>query len=306
MLNTLPAWLRVMIDTHAADPAAGLTPEEARRIDWKRCVPFLIMHLGCLAAIWTGVSWFAGALCLGLYLVRMVGITAFYHRYFSHRTFKTSRLVQFLMAVIGNSSAQRGPLWWAAHHRHHHRHSDEQADAHSPVQDGFLWSHCGWFLSRAHFRTELDRVGDLSKYPELMFLDRFDWLMPVLLAGSCALAGWLVPASWGTSALQCLVWGFCISTVATAHATFTINSLAHVWGSRPYPTSDQSRNNFWLALITMGEGWHNNHHRYQAAAQQGFRWWQVDVSFYVLWTMERLRLIREMKRVPAAIVAEVR
>jgi stearoyl-CoA desaturase (delta-9 desaturase) len=295
-----------IFDTHAADPAVGLTPEQANRIDVMRILPFIAIHLGCLAVIWVGFSWFGLALAVGLYIIRMVGITAFYHRYFSHRSFKSGRVVQFAMAVVGNSAVQRGPLWWAAHHRHHHRHSDEEVDAHSPMQHGFFWSHCGWFLSRANFKTHLDRVKDLSKFPELVFLDRFDWMVPVLLLSACLLAGWMAPASWGTSPLQALIWGFCISTVATAHCTFFINSLAHVWGNRDYATTDTSRNNFILAILTMGEGWHNNHHHYQSSARQGFRWWQVDVSYYVLWTMARLGLVSDLRPVPEAVLNEAR
>ncbi len=286
-------------DTHADD---GGVPSE--RIDWLRAAPFVGMHLACLGVIWVGVSWFAVATAAALYALRMFAITGFYHRYFSHKAFRTSRPVQFLFALIGATSVQRGPLWWAAHHRHHHRHSDREHDPHSPLQRGFLWSHMGWFLSERGFRTDLQAVPDLQRYPELRWLDRFDIALPVLLAwGLFALGGWLEQAAptLGTSAGQLLVWGFFISTVALFHATVSINSLAHRFGSRRFDTRDNSRNNGWLALITFGEGWHNNHHHFPGSARQGFRWWEIDLTYYGLRLLAALGLIRDLKPVPAGL-----
>ena len=272
-----------------------------RSIDWLRAVPFLGMHLACLGVIWVGWSPFAIGTALLLYLVRMFAITGFYHRYFSHRTFRTSRPLQFVFAVIGASSVQRGPLWWAAHHRHHHVHSDEPDDSHSPSQDGFWWSHTGWFLSRMNFPTRKNRIRDFSRYPELVFLDRFDMLVPFLLALSLLLLGMLleqVAPQLGVTGGQLLIWGFFISTVVLYHATFSINSLAHAFGRRRYETRDDSRNNFWLALITLGEGWHNNHHHYPASARQGFFWWEVDLTYYGLKLMESIGLVWDLRGVP--------
>ena len=298
----LAAALRRWIDSGGEAPAGA--GAEARGVDWLRVLPFVLVHAGCLGAFWTGVSGTAIAVAAGLFALRMFAITAFYHRYFSHRAFKTSRAVQFAFALIGASAVQRGPLWWAAHHRHHHSRADRPDDCHSPGEHGFLWSHMGWFLARQNFATRTALVPDLARYPELRWLDRFDAVVPLALAVALFAAGsWLERAAPGlaTSGWQMLVWGFCISTVVLWHATFTINSLAHRFGSRRYATRDESRNNAWLALLTLGEGWHNNHHRYPAAARQGFYWWEIDVSWYLLRLLAAIGVVRELRPVPLAI-----
>ena len=274
------------------------------RIDWLRVVPFVGMHLMCLGVIWVGFSWFALWTALALYALRMFAITGFYHRYFSHKAFKTSRPMQFVFALIGATSVQRGPLWWAAHHRNHHRHSDQPEDFHSPVQRGFWWSHIGWFLTPRGFATDWSTIKDLTRYPELRLIDRFDTLLPIALAwGLFALGGYLERAhpELGTSAGQLLIWGFFISTVVLFHGTVTINSLAHKFGKRRFETRDNSRNNVWLALITFGEGWHNNHHHFPGSARQGFRWWEIDLTYYLLRLMSWLGLVWELKPVPVAL-----
>ncbi len=298
MLKAVARWF----DSGAGErPAAGSRPDG---IDWARILPFLGMHLACLAVLWVGVSAVAVATAIALYFLRMFAITGFYHRYFSHRTFKASRPVQFAFAVLGASAVQRGPIWWAAHHRHHHAHSDKPTDVHSPRQRGFLWSHMGWFLSRGHFAPDLSRVRDLLRFPELRWLDRFDILVPVTLAAALvafgSYLGHAVP-ELGTSGPQMLVWGFFISTVACYHGTYTINSLCHVWGRRRYETGDESRNNWLLALITLGEGWHNNHHRYPMSTRQGFYWWEIDITYYLLRSLAALGVIRDLKPVPREI-----
>jgi stearoyl-CoA desaturase (Delta-9 desaturase) len=242
-----------------------------------------------------------------LYVIRMFAITGFYHRYFSHRTFKTSRFVQFIFAAVGNSSIQRGPLWWAATHRHHHRHSDTDEDAHSPVTKGFWWSHIGWMTSSRNFPTNYSDIKDFAKYPELVFLNRFDLIVPAVMGFALYGLGALLEAffpTWGVTGWQMFVWGFFISTTVLLHATLFINSLAHVWGKRDYDTTDDSRNNLWLALITLGEGWHNNHHRYMASARQGFHWWQIDITYYGLKALSLLGIIWDLKPVPASIYTE--
>ncbi len=281
----------------------------SERIDWLRVLPFIGMHVACIGVFWVGVSWFAIAVAVMLYAVRMFAITGFYHRYFSHKAFRTSRPVQFLFALIGAASVQRGPLWWASHHRNHHRHSDTEQDFHSPVQRGFLWSHMGWFLTPRGFRTDWQTIPDLRKFPELRWLDRFDLLVPVLLAvGLYLLGGWLETAApqLGTSAGQLLFWGFFVSTVVLFHVTVTINSLAHRFGSRRYETNDNSRNNWLLALLTLGEGWHNNHHHFPGSARQGFRWWEVDATYYALRLMALAGLVWDLKPVPPALKRAVR
>jgi stearoyl-CoA desaturase (delta-9 desaturase) len=264
------------------------------------------MHLACLAVLVVGWSPVALAVAAALFLVRMFAITAFYHRYFSHRAFRASRPVQFLMAVLGSSAVQRGPLWWAAHHRKHHRHSDEREDVHSPVQHGLLWSHVGWFTTRGNHATDLSVVPDLARFRELRLLDRFDTLVPVALAALLYATGaWLQGAApeLGTSGPQLLVWGFFVSTVCLFHGTFTINSLAHRFGTRRYETPDDSRNNVWLALLTLGEGWHNNHHYYPYSARQGFRWWELDLSYWALRALSALGVISHLRPVPADVIA---
>jgi stearoyl-CoA desaturase (Delta-9 desaturase) len=272
-------------------------------IDWVRILPFIGLHLACLAVFVVGVSTTAVLVFLASYLLRMFAITAFYHRYFSHRTFRTSRGLQFLFALLGATATQRGPLWWAAHHRQHHRHADGPEDPHSPRR-GFWWSHVGWFLSRRHFATDLEQVPDLACYPELRWLDRFDLLVPVLYAAAlfglgAALERWA--PGLGTNGWQLLVWGYFLATVVLIHVTLTINSLAHVWGSRRYATRDDSRNNWFLALLTLGEGWHNNHHHFPGSARQGFYWWEIDLSYYMLWLMSRFGLVKGLKPVPERI-----
>ena len=205
---------------------------------------------------------------------------------------------------MGASAVQRGPLWWASHHRHHHINSDKIEDAHSPVKHGFLWSHLGWFLSNDHFATQTERVKDLAKFIELRLLDRFDVIIPTLLAISIySLGMWLEDyyPSFNTNGLQLLVWGFSISTVFLYHATFTVNSLAHIWGKRRYATTDHSRNNVWIALFTLGEGWHNNHHHYPGSARQGFYWWEIDFTYYGLKLLSACGLIWDLRTVPIGI-----
>lgn len=271
------------------------------KIEFIRVLPFVLLHIGCLGVLWCGGSWTAVAVAALLYLVRMFAITGFYHRYFSHRTFHTSRLAQFFFAVLGATAVQRGPLWWSYQHRHHHRHSDEDEDVHSPTIRGFWWSHVGWITSGRNFPTDYAYVRDLEKYPELVFLNRFDWLVPALFALALFAIGHLLRLylpSLGVTSWQLLVWGFFISTTVLFHATSSINSLAHLLGRRRYATADNSRNSFILALITLGEGWHNNHHRYMSAVRQGFYWWEIDISYYVLKGLSWTGLIWDLKPVP--------
>jgi stearoyl-CoA desaturase (Delta-9 desaturase) len=290
----------------ASERAAGA---DGDRIDWLRTAPFIAVHVACLAVFWVGVSSLALQIAIGLYVLRMFAITAFYHRYFAHRTFRTSRAVQFAFACIGASSVQRGPLWWAAHHRNHHINADTAADPHSPQVHGFVWSHMGWFLTTNGFRTDWKRIPDLARYPELRWLDRFDILVPVVLATGLFLIGvcikHLAPHT-GVSGGQLLVWGFFVSTVVLFHATVTINSLAHRFGTRRFDTRDDSRNNFWLALLTFGEGWHNNHHFCPGSVRQGFRWWELDLTYYGLRLLELLGLVYGLKAVPAHVMVRAR
>jgi len=286
------------------DAVACAEDARAERIDWLRVIPFIGLHLACAGVIWVGVSATALIVAAALYALRMFALTGFYHRYFSHKAFKTSRVVQFLFAAIGAMCVQRGPLWWAAHHRNHHRHADTPADLHSPLQRGFWWSHMGWFLTPRGFRTDWEAIPDLRRYAELRWLDRFDIAVPVLLAvGLFFLGRWFEHAypQLHTSGAQLLIWGFFVSTVLLFHATVTINSLAHRFGTRRYDTADNSRNNWLLALITFGEGWHNNHHHFPGAARQGFRWWEFDLTYYVLRALAACGLVWDLKAAPAGL-----
>ncbi len=259
---------------------------------WRENVPFWGVHVAAvLGAVWVGWSWTAVAWLLGGYLVRMFAITAGYHRYFSHRAYKTSRWFQFVLALLALSAAQQGPLWWAAHHRNHHKHSDEPLDIHSPRQRGFWWSHMFWILSSRYTTTDIDRIRDFSKYPELRFMNRFDVTFAIAW-------GFALYAIGGTTAL---VWGHFVAIVLAWHLTFCINSLAHVWGRRRYATTDDSRNNALLAVLTLGEGWHNNHHYYQRSARQGFYWWEIDISYYILKVLEVMRIVRDVEGVPGHV-----
>jgi len=248
--------------------------------------------LGVSGVFFTGITIQAGVCCLLLYAVRMFGVTAGYHRYFSHRAFKTSRVGQFLLAFLAQSSSQRGVLWWAAHHRIHHKHADTPADVHSPVREGFWYAHVGWVACKHTSGTHFDKVRDLAKYPELRWLDHYWYLPPVLLG-----IGVYLTVGWSGFCL-----GFLLSTVLLWHGTFSINSIAHLFGSRRYATPDDSRNSLLLALITFGEGWHNNHHHYMSSARQGFLWWEIDITYYILRGLAGVGLVWDLREPPAQIV----
>ena len=261
----------------------------ARRLRLSSVAGFLLVHLAALGVFAVGFSWTGVALCLASYYLRMFAITAGFHRYFSHRTYRLARLPQFLLAFLGQTSAQKGVLWWASNHRHHHKYSDRPEDIHSPLQGGFWWAHMGWILSPDHERTDLSRVPDLAKYPELRWLDRHQFLPTILYAVALSFA--FGPVG--------LFYGYFLSTVFLWHGTFSVNSVMHVFGRRAFATTDDSRNSFLVAVITMGEGWHNNHHWAPGSAAQGFRWWQVDGSYYLLWLAERAGVVRGLHRPPA-------
>lgn len=245
------------------------------------------IHASCLLAFVTGVSTWSLALCVGLFFLRMFGITGGYHRYFAHRGYRTGRVFQFVLAVLGCLAVQKGPLWWAAGHRRHHRFSDQEGDMHSP-RDGFWWSHQAWIFDGKWDDTEIDSIRDFAKYPELVWLNQWHIVPPALLA----------IALFALGGLEALVWGFAISTTLLWHSTYSINSLAHRWGSQRYETGDDSRNNLWLALLTLGEGWHNNHHHYMASARNGFFWWEIDVTYYTLCLFEKLGLVSHLRLPP--------
>jgi stearoyl-CoA desaturase (delta-9 desaturase) len=269
--------------------------------------PIFLMHVLALGAAFTGFSWTALAALLFTYLVRVFALTAGFHRYFSHRSFKTSRVFQFVLAWVGTSSAQLGPMWWAANHRHHHQHSDQPEDIHSPVIRDAFWAHIGWVLCRAYGEIQHDRVRDLSKYPELRFIDRFHVLpvasLIVLLFITGAVLNSYFP-SLGTSGMQLVMWGFFVSTILVYHVTFLVNSATHIVGKKRFVTNDESRNSWWVALLTFGEGWHNNHHRWPLSARQGMYWWEFDLSYYVLRALAGVGLVWDLKVYPKKLYDE--
>jgi stearoyl-CoA desaturase (delta-9 desaturase) len=270
---------------------AGKRPRAGEGTDWVSGLPFVLLHLSPIAIVATGFTLGDAFLAAGLYVGRMFFITAGYHRYFSHRSYRLSRPVQFLMALGGITAAQKGPLWWAGHHRRHHRYADTDRDVHSP-NDGMWWSHAGWILSRRHKATNIDAVPDLAKFPELRALDRFQVLGPWAVGVVCFfVAGWAG------------VVAFCLSTLLLWHATFSVNSVAHRLGSRRYATPDTSRNCWPVAILTLGEGWHNNHHHYPPAARQAHRWWEVDPTWYALRILAALGVARELRLPPARALA---
>ena len=286
-----------------------LTENKIKTSDLLRCMPYWLVYLGALLPFWVGWSKEALIVCFLSYMARMFAITGFYHRYFSHKTFKTSRITQFLFALLGASAGQRGPLWWAAHHRRHHKTADKPSDPHSPVQHTFLWSHLLWFVSYKNFPTIKKNVPDLSRYPELRFLDRYDLLVPVIYGAALFIAGTFFQNPHGNSmhnGILFLVWGFFVSTFFLHQSTFLVNSLAHLYGKKAFKTKDNSRNNLFVALLTLGEGWHNNHHFYPSSSRQGFLWWQVDITYYLLLLMEKMGLIWQLSPVPVRIKQQAR
>ena len=269
--------------------------ETSSRDRWVRAMPFVLSHFAVLGAIWSGVTWQALVLCLCLWVGRILAITAGYHRYFSHRSFKTGRVMQFLLAFFAQTSSQKGVLWWAAHHRVHHKLSDQPGDVHSPVQNTFWYAHVEWLFDGTS-ATRWDKIRDFAKYPELRWLNKYWAVPPVLLAVACTLvAGW--PG---------LFIGFFLSTVLTWHTTFLINSATHVWGKKRFDTPDESRNNFFTALLTLGEGWHNNHHYYQSSCRNGFYWWEIDITYYFIKLLDWVGLVWDVREPPRHILEEGR
>ncbi len=275
-------------------------------IDWLRLSALAAMHFGCLAVFLVGWSWTAVGLALVLYVVRAFGLTAFYHRYFSHRAFKTSRWFQFVGGLLGTLAMQKGPLWWAAHHREHHRSSDRMGDVHSPHVDSFFWAHLGWIMGKENGKLKTHLVRDWLKFPELRMLEHCASLVAVGYAVALyALGDFLgrsIP-SLETNGWQVFIWGFFVSTVLLYHATYSVNSIAHMFGTQRFRTEDHSRNNLIVAIFSLGEGWHNNHHRYPTSARQGFVWWELDMTYYGLWTLERLGLVWKLRPVPAHVIS---
>jgi len=256
-----------------------------KHYDLATTLPFIAIHASVLLVLTVPFRLELLWWLVGSYYLRMFAVTGGYHRYFSHRSYKLNRFWQFLMAFLAQTSGQKGVLWWAAHHRDHHLHSDRKTDLHSPVHEGFWWSHLGWILSDEYDDYDPKRIADFSRYPELRWLDRFH-LAPTVIYGA---------AIFFTGGWDAFVYGFLTATVLLYHGTFLINSLTHIWGGRRFPTPDESRNNFVLAIVTLGEGWHNNHHHYMSSVRQGIKWWEIDVTYYVLVVLSWIGVARDLR-----------
>jgi stearoyl-CoA desaturase (delta-9 desaturase) len=283
-----------------------LSPEVRRKPILVQELTFAAVHLLPLGALFTGATRFDWMVCIFLYFFRMFWVTGGYHRYFAHKSYKTSRWFQFVIAFMSQTTAQKGALWWAAHHRHHHRHSDTPADPHSMKIYGFWYSHVGWIVGPDFKETDYKVIGDYAKYPELVWLNKYYLIPPVMLAVAVTALGGIVNGGsittmFTAAGFSTLFVGFFLSTVILYHATFSINSIMHKVGNQRYESNDESRNSIWLALVTMGEGWHNNHHYYEVAARQGFFWWEIDITYYLLRGLAALGLIWDLKEVPKYI-----
>jgi stearoyl-CoA desaturase (delta-9 desaturase) len=296
-----------VIETEAQDEIEPRDVDGREEIDLLRSWAFVLVHLGAVGALFTGISTAAVVAGLVTYWVRLFGITGGYHRYFSHRTYETSRAFRFVLAWLGASAAQNGPLWWVSHHRLHHRHADTEDDIHPPGIKGFWWAHAGWILCRKYKGYDSSVVRDLADAPELRLLGRYHLVAPVSLAALLFGLGWWLESrhpGLGTGPWQMVGWGFFVSTVALYHTTFLVNSVAHTVGRRRFGTDDESRNNWLVALLTLGEGWHNNHHRWPTSERQGFFWWEVDVTHYVLRVLAWMGLVWDLREPPEKIYAE--
>lgn len=289
----------------------SLPGKERESLSMRRSISFIIMHAAPFFLILTGATLFDWVLFASLYVIRIFFITAGYHRYFSHKTFKTSRWFQLFLAFMAQTSAQKGVLWWASNHRVHHKHSDSVHDPHSMKQFGFFYSHIGWIMSRDWEKTRYDKIKDFAGYPELRWLNKYYYVPAIILGVVTAMLGAvfntgatgleIFPAMFSEGGMSALLLGFFAGTVAVYHATFSINSLMHRIGRKRYETGDESRNSAILALITLGEGWHNNHHYYQGSARNGFYWWEFDFTWYGLKVLSWLGLIWDLKPVPEHI-----
>jgi len=257
-------------------------------------IPYALVHLLAFGWIWTGVTGRAAVCFAALYVMRIFGVTIGYHRYFAHRSFRTGRVFQFLLALLAECTSQKGVLWYTSHHRHHHRYSDTELDLHSPRRRSFWYAHVGWIFDSTD-DTDLNAVRDFARYPELVWIDRY-WLLPPFA---------LAVAAFAYAGVSGLFFGFFFNTVVTWHVTYLVNSVAHRYGSRRFATSDDSRNNLIIALLMFGEGWHNNHHYCMSSVRHGLSCWEVDLSYWVIRLLARLGLVWALREPPARLLGKV-
>ena len=273
---------------------SNLLENDDEKIVWQDTPLFIFMHTVALYTLLFHFEWKWVGLAVASYYLRMFALSAGFHRYFSHRSFKTSRPFAFLLAFLGESTLQKGVLWWASHHRHHHRYSDQPEDCHSPLYKGFFWAHLGWILCEKYKPINKRYIRDFMAHPELVWLNDNTWLpLTVYISTLIYFFG-----------LEGFLWGFVVSTVFLWHGTFSVNSLVHVWGTQPYQAGDNSRNNWVAAIFAMGDGWHNNHHYYPISVRHGFQKWEIDFSYYILCLLERLGIVWDLKRPAPSRIAQ--
>ncbi len=259
----------------------------------------LLFHLSVVLVFVTGFSQTALVCFLLLFTIRMFAISAGYHRYFSHRSFETSRIFQFVLAFIATTAGQKGPLSWATSHINHHRYSDREGDPHSPVLGGWFHAHVGWLLGKGALPTDKTLVKSFMQYPEIVFLNRHHYIGTLSLVIGLALLGEFLSAHYPhleTSALQLVSWGFILSTLLVLHGTFLVNSVTHMYGNRRFDTHDNSRNVWWLLPLMLGENWHHNHHHKPGLATFSTVWWEIDFVYLGIRLLEKLGLVWGVRR----------
>lgn len=264
------------------------TSSKNREIAWPAFLFIVGVHIAALAGFWT-FTWPALFLCLFMHWVTGgVGITLGFHRLLTHRSFKAPKALEYFLAIIGTLACQGGPIKWVVAHRIHHAFSDEEGDPHTPIQS-FFWAHMGWCMHKNNLIDDPKNyprfAPDLTKDKVMQFIDNTHILWTVALAGLFyALGGW-----------PFVVWGIFVRLVLVYHTTWFVNSATHVWGYRTYKSGDQSTNLWWVALLSYGEGWHNNHHAFQTSARHGLAWWEFDTTYMMIRVLRFLGLATEVK-----------
>lgn len=266
-------------------------------LSWSMLAIIGMFHVGALAALFF-FSWQRLVVSLVIYVLAInVGIGMCYHRLLTHRGYHVPKWLEYVMTVCATLSLEGGPMFWVSTHRVHHQLSDKEGDPHTPHEGGW-WAHAGWifFGESLHAQTEvLARYSpDLSRDRFHVWISKYHWL-PVVLSGALLFAGgWYWGGSW-VSGVAYVLWGVFLRVTVGLHATWLVNSATHMWGSRRFETRDDSRNSFWVAILTGGEGWHNNHHAHPVSARHGLRWYEVDPNFYGIWLLSKLGLAKKIQ-----------
>ncbi|HEY8996245.1 MAG TPA: fatty acid desaturase [Edaphobacter sp.] len=270
------------------------------RINWVTAIAMVIFHIGAVAALFF-FSWKNLAVAAVMYFLAInVGIGMCYHRLLTHRGYKTPRFMEYLLTICGTMALEGGPIFWVATHRVHHQNSDHEGDPHTP-HDGTWWAHAGWIISGRALHSETALLGryapDLTRDPIHVWLSKYHWL-PLTIAGFLQIALGAALADPGhrvVGALGMVLWGTFLRTTLGLHATWLVNSATHLWGKRRFETHDDSRNSWWVALLTGGEGWHNNHHAHPVSARHGLTWYEFDINYYGIWLMSKLGLAKKIQ-----------